>query len=355
MKKLSISLLVLLFLSSVWSQAIRQDQMKVHYIDVGQAASSLLEFPCGAILIDAGAQDDKAEQNLINYLEHFFSTRPDLNHTLDLVIITHDHVDHDYALEEVVNHFTVKKFVDNGLSDGSGKNQKWLQEHTRELGITYGTYSFEKITANNNHAGYTDTIVDPIKCSAVDPKIILYSGSFDQKPAKWSAQAFKNGNNHSLVIKVIFDKSIFLFTGDLEQEAINVVTDYYKNTTKLNAGVWEVGHHGSYNATSDALLKEISPQYTVISCGHWDYGTHPGDNKLFKTYVYGHPRIVTLDKLAAVLTNNREAPIQVQAASASKVFQEVTITKSIYATPWDKTVIITADRQGHYQVSTGNN
>src|SRR5258708_731955 len=39
-------------------------KMRAHFINVGQAASALLEFPCGAVLIDAGAQDKDFAQHL---------------------------------------------------------------------------------------------------------------------------------------------------------------------------------------------------------------------------------------------------------------------------------------------------
>ena len=67
--------------------------MFAHYINVGQANATLLEFPCGAVLIDAGDQDAKTKQHLKDYLTAFFARRTDLNNTLDLVIITHDHGD----------------------------------------------------------------------------------------------------------------------------------------------------------------------------------------------------------------------------------------------------------------------
>jgi beta-lactamase superfamily II metal-dependent hydrolase len=47
--------------------------MIVHYIDVGQANATLLEFSCGAILIDAGAQDDDHIDNLTSYLRTGFA------------------------------------------------------------------------------------------------------------------------------------------------------------------------------------------------------------------------------------------------------------------------------------------
>ncbi len=56
-----------------------QEVMRVHYIDVGQADAALLEFPCGAILIDAGAQDANHVTILTNYLTNFFQRRTDLN------------------------------------------------------------------------------------------------------------------------------------------------------------------------------------------------------------------------------------------------------------------------------------
>jgi len=33
-------------------------EMYAHFINVGQADATLLEFPCGAVLVDAGSQDD---------------------------------------------------------------------------------------------------------------------------------------------------------------------------------------------------------------------------------------------------------------------------------------------------------
>src|SRR5688500_18698502 len=62
--------------------------MTAHFIDVGQAQATLLEFPCGAMLIDAGAQDATHRTKLLGYLDRFFQRRKDLNRTLDTILVT---------------------------------------------------------------------------------------------------------------------------------------------------------------------------------------------------------------------------------------------------------------------------
>src|SRR5437868_3907490 len=76
-------------------------EMQAHFIDVGQGACTLLEFPCGALLIDTGAQDNDHVDQLVEYLRSFFRRRADLNNTLASVIITHPHIDHSRGLKAV--------------------------------------------------------------------------------------------------------------------------------------------------------------------------------------------------------------------------------------------------------------
>ena len=72
--------------------------MRAHFINVGQGDATLLEFPCGAVLIDAGGFDATTSEQLVEYLSLFFERRPDLDNTLDTVFVTHTHIDHNRAL-----------------------------------------------------------------------------------------------------------------------------------------------------------------------------------------------------------------------------------------------------------------
>ncbi len=73
--------------------------MTAHYIDVGQGAATLLEFSCGTVLIDLGGETVastgfSSNQKLRAYLERFFDDRPGRPRRLDLVVLSHPHIDH---------------------------------------------------------------------------------------------------------------------------------------------------------------------------------------------------------------------------------------------------------------------
>ena len=46
---------------------------------VGQANATLLEFKCGVVLIDAGAQDDEHVDGLVDFITSVFDARPELD------------------------------------------------------------------------------------------------------------------------------------------------------------------------------------------------------------------------------------------------------------------------------------
>ncbi len=327
--------------------------MKAHYINVGQGAAALLEFPCGVVMIDAGAQDDEYHKKLMDYLARFFKRRKDLNNTIDLLLVTHPHKDHNEALMDIATTYKVERYIDDGMRTGSGKtNQKWLQDNAKESDIAYEAISFDEIAGGGNKKGMTDTIIDPINCPNVDPKIIMYSGRFVKQPENWGKSAFENGNNHSLVVKVLFGKSSFLFTGDLETEGIEKLLEYYGASNVLDTDVLLVGHHGAKNATTIEYLKEVTPNIAVISCGVWDFGKGASDK--FTTYAYGHPRVSTINMLQDNINGKKSDAVQVEAAEGARDFRPINIVKKLYATPWDENIIIRAGTNGKYTVLTDN-
>jgi beta-lactamase superfamily II metal-dependent hydrolase len=88
-------------------------------------------------------------------------------------------------------------------------------------------------------------------------------------------------NDYSIVCKLTFGNTSFLFSGDAETISEN---EMLSNGFDLKADVLKIGHHGSNTSTSSQFLKAVSPKYAVISVGK--------DNS------YGHPAEEILSKLA---------------------------------------------------------
>ncbi|WP_143755333.1 MBL fold metallo-hydrolase, partial [Clostridium beijerinckii] len=75
-------------------------ELKVHYIDVGQGDSELIQVDGKNILIDAGTSDKKA----LDYLKSIGIT------TIDYAIATHPHEDHIGSMDDVINNLKVGTF-----------------------------------------------------------------------------------------------------------------------------------------------------------------------------------------------------------------------------------------------------
>lgn len=329
--------------------------MVAHVVDVGQGDATLLQFPCGAILIDAGS-DDEHREALSKYLIAFFRAHPSLNHTLDSIIITHHHIDHTLALPDVVLYsgIKVKRLIDNGQREtGSGVEQvRYVRGHIPVVrGIT---------DAMVPAGGLTDSDIDPIRCKDIDPVITILSGGYPgfDRPG-WRRETLENLNNQSLVVRVDFGKSSFLFTGDLEhsqdesQSAVSALVARYAGTALLDADVYHVGHHGSGNGTTKALVEAITPKIAVISMGRWDYGIDTVyEENHFNTWWYGHPRKDTVVLLSRSIPRERTPPVSRTVFTRVAQPETISIATSIYATGWDGTVKIRATPEGTYTVST---
>ncbi len=349
MKKKIISSFILLFVVSAFTV---KAQMRIHLINVGQGCATLVEFPCAAILIDAGGENDSlfhSTDSLKAYLTDFFATRTDLNKTLQCVYLTHPHADHTNtnAISFLLDSFKIKNVVTDGLEQGSGK---WGQiklhravqasEEDADAGNDIG---FEAVVTNEfGNTGFTNTVIDPVACSGTDPLIKILWGTSSVKPSGWTDDDFDNENFHSLAIRIEYGTSSFLITGDLEDKAQSKLLTKFSGTNLLDADVYLVGHHGSKNGSSTSLLNKITPKMALIGVGD------PARQISWTAWAYGHPNKGILDKLEAVLTESR-SPIQVLAGNGAKNFATYTVSKAIYATAWDGNIILQADANGSWQ------
>jgi len=247
MTKRIISVAAVLLLSLVITAAasaapIAQNEIRVHYIDVGQGDAILIQSAQNAVLIDGG--DAKAQQALLDYL------RSAEVKDIDYVIATHPHADHISGLPKVIKQFGVKGVIMPDAVHTSGTFEKLLSAIEKK-GIRIATPKVGDAFA----AGI-------IKFAVLAP-----------------GKKFKDLNDMSVVVRMTHGETSFLFTGDAEGKSEN---EMLKTRQPLRSDVLKVGHHGSRTSTTDEFLDAVSPSAAVISCGKDNTYNHPSRETLMK-------------------------------------------------------------------------
>lgn len=324
------------------------DRMVVHYLDMDQGNAAIVEFPCAAVLIDVGGRDPVATSRLTAYLDAFFARRTDLGRKFAAVYVTHTHLDHNTTLGALIYNYRVGAYVDNGLLFGSGyKDAVWMAAYVRDAmpKVMRAAVSEKDVRAAGTD-GMTNPVIDPVACSGVDPRIrVLSGGRARSDNPQWSNDDFGNGNNHSMVIRIDYGRSSFLFPGDIENAGIADLLSRYSGSGLLDVDVLEVSHHGAENGTTAPFLAAISPQIAVMSMGPESV------QGPWTAFAYGHPRLKTVQLVRDAVTGVRPAK-DVRVANAVRSFETMTMAKAVYGTGWDGAVTVTADAQRHYTVST---
>lgn len=211
-------------------------ELIVHFIDVGQGDSILLESDNEFMLIDAG--EAEYGPTVCQYLENNGVDN------LDYVVATHPHSDHCGGLTEVINTFSCDNFI---TVETDQQTKSWLN-------VLYAV--------KNNDVNYID--------AKVGATYSLGNSSFQIMGPH--SNNYESYNDFSVVIKATYGNNSFMFTGDAEKLSENEMLDY---SLDLSADVLKVGHHGSTTSSGIKFLSVVSPQYAVISCGYQnDYG-HP--------------------------------------------------------------------------------
>lgn len=213
---------------------------KIHFIDVGQGDSVLIEQDGAYALIDAGTSD--CETALLSYLDQLGVQK------LEVVVMTHPHADHIGSMAAVLEKIPADTLV--------------LPDFSRAA--EYPTSSkLEKVLAAADAAGVKAVTAEAGQQYAVGGGTLAVIGTGVESD---------NYNNISVSTRFTAGKFRFLDTGDAEAEA---ETALLESGTDVSADVFKAGHHGSSTSNTLPFLQAVRPQVVVVSCGlNNDYG-HP--------------------------------------------------------------------------------
>lgn len=223
--------------------ANNENNLHVYYIDVGQADSILITNENHSILIDAGNNEDG--NTVVNFIKDKGITN------LDYAVGTHPHEDHIGGMDDVINNIDIDKI------------------YLPEIQTNTKTYQ-DVLKAIKNKNKKIKSFKKGDKFSVGEAEFEVMTDSILDK---------NNLNLSSNIIRMTFNGTSFLFTGDAETE--NEKTINWEQTDVL-----KVGHHGSTTSTSQKFLNQIKPKYAIISVG--------------KNNDYGHPKEKILERLKKV-------------------------------------------------------
>lgn len=221
---------------------VSADSSKVHFIDVGQGDSELVELPNGqTLLIDAGTP--QSGNQVANEIKSLGYSR------IDYLVATHPHADHIGGMAEIINSFDIGEIYMPKVSTTTATYENLLD-----------TIAAKGLSIHTAKAGVTIAADNTFSVQIISPMLDDYADIND-----WSA-----------IIRYNTASKNVLFTGDAGKDVIRDA-----NPGKID--VLKVSHHGSRTGTDEALATELSPAYAVISCG--------SNNS------YGHPHEEVLDAL----------------------------------------------------------
>ena len=276
---------------------ICDDELVVHFIDVGQGDASVIAFPNGkTMMIDAGPKSSQNE--LIEYIRDNINSNTD-NQIIDYLILTHPDADHSGGMCAVFERFDIMNFYRPNIASKDEDLANFV------AGSNVNEYN-EVINTSKYEDGLTTKIINQNYTLNIGNVVVEIFAPL---------RVYSTSNSMSPVIKISYLDNTLLFAGDIQKDAESDMLKQY--STILDADVLKVAHHGSNTSSSEQFIAQVSPLYAVISVG--------------RPNSYGHPSyetIITLQKYNAqiIQTNNNIIRFSVDDQGVELLDTDVTIS-----------------------------
>ena len=219
--------------------------LHIYFLDVGQGDAAIILCDGEAMMIDGG--DSKHSSFIYSFLRNKLELEE-----IKIMVASHPHADHAGGLAAALNACSV--------------------------GVLYTPVNEYNTKTWHSVIKYAEAQGTPILIPEPGEQLVLGDATVDILGPIWYSS---NMNDLSLIIKITYGSTSFLFTGDAEWDEEH---DLIEAGIDMSADVLKVAHHGSDSSTSYVFLREVAPTYAVISVS--------------KESQYGHPHSETLSRLA---------------------------------------------------------
>lgn len=222
-----------------------------HFIDVGQADCALLCCGEDTIVIDTGDAEDYTDIYAYFLMQNI--------QEIDYLILSHAHADHIGCAAKIIEDFSVRNVI---LPQYAEANMPTVQ-------------------------GYRDVLYALSARPEIRVLPAVAGQSFSLENCAFTVlapyPALTVENNASVVVRVTYQQTAFLFQGDAERESEQAILE---SGLPIQADVVKLGHHGSSTSSTDGYLSAVKPQLAIISCGENNPYRHPSEKVLKRLYSY---------------------------------------------------------------------
>jgi competence protein ComEC len=249
---------------------IKKGRLIIITIDVGQGDAILLKFPEGTTaLIDAGDATpsfDNGERIILPLLEHFGINK------IDYAFVSHIDADHYAGFVSLVNAGAINKIIKPEIDTSLVKDVKF-EKYLKEHGIPVEYYKKEKI------------IIDDVPVYILNDPDLVNAGEL-------------SSNDKSGIMKIVYGRTSFLFTGDIEKKVERIYASKYNSF--LDVDFLKAAHHGSKTSSTVEFLNYTTPEMSIISAGILNKFNHPSLEIVRRLESFGS-EIYRTDKYGALI------------------------------------------------------
>lgn len=204
-----------------------ESNLKVTFFDVGKGDCILIESSKNAIMIDAGYEENGEE--IVQRLKQQGIE------SLQYLILTHPDKDHIGGVDHIIKKINVLEIIETDCEVDSDDYKEYKMA-AKEKGIDILTLKETK------------------EIVLGEAKIFIYPPI--------CVEDYVGENDFSLVTKLIYGETSFLFAGDAQEPRIDEIL---KQIPDMKSTLLKVPHHGRWMENSENLFQSVSAKYSIIT------------------------------------------------------------------------------------------
>ena len=245
MKRTSILFLLCAALLLCWREwrVAPNGNVTVDLLDIGQGDAIFITSPSGRQILVDGGPDLSALAGIGRRMSLF-------DRQIDLLVLSHPHQDHLFALPAVIERYGVHAVLLTGVAYNGPRYEELLnliRSHNVPVIIADPTRDID--------------LGDGVLLDVLWP-LPVYEGMEDPS----------GGNDSSVAFRLTYGADTMLFTGDMEKAEEDAIL---ASGADVRADILKVAHHGSKTSTSTGFLLAVDPELAVISVAKENDFSHP--------------------------------------------------------------------------------